>query len=266
MPAKPKYAADPHIAEVYDQLEDHIFEFVLLRRLIGPAEDLRIFEPFCGPGRLIVPLAFAGHFVAGMDESESMLQRCRMKLAVLPDEVAARVGLLRGDVLREPWPDEMDLVLLGGNCFYELAGEAQQRECIRRAREAVVSGGHVFCDNDEHPAAELHTSWRLPPGQWRKTFPTGTCSDGTRVESFTETASFDVPGRTVHYRRKMVITPPRGSPVEHRWEETCRPVRMDETRRWLEEAGFVVEQTFGDRVGYPFVEGRGRAILWARRL
>ena len=40
---------------------------------------------------------------------------------------------------------------------------------------------------------------------------------------------------------------------------------MADTLAWTEQAGLVVEQTFGDMQGTPYEPGSNRAIVWARR-
>ena len=78
--AKQKYSADTHIAEIYDQKETQTEDIELFTRLIGPGENLAIFEPFCGTGRIAIPLAKKGHRLVALDESEAMLTRFREKL------------------------------------------------------------------------------------------------------------------------------------------------------------------------------------------
>jgi hypothetical protein len=61
-----QYDLDIHVVEFYDLYETEKDDITLLRRLIGPSRDLRIPEPFCGTGRLLLPLAQDGHKLVGM--------------------------------------------------------------------------------------------------------------------------------------------------------------------------------------------------------
>ena len=115
------YDVDARIAEIYDQVETQTQDVALVRRLIGGRGALRILEPFCGGGRMLIPLAADGHELVGMDQSRVMLDSARAKLADLAADVRRCVRLTRADVTAAPWPDGFDLVLLGANCFYELA-------------------------------------------------------------------------------------------------------------------------------------------------
>jgi SAM-dependent methyltransferase len=201
---KQKYSADAHIAEVYDGRETQTDDIALLRRLIGRDPGLSIFEPFCGTGRILVPLAEDGHHLIGLDESAEMLQRLRDTLKRLPDP-ERRVRLVQMPVLAARWPEDLDVVLLGGNCFYEVSSSDEQKALISRAASALRSGGHVFLDNDDHQSVTLQAEWQKPPGSPRRAFPSGTCGDGTVLEGSTETAWYDVQGRS---RRRGVVALP----------------------------------------------------------
>ena len=81
------YDLDAHVAELYDQLITTAEDIALVRRLIGPQKGLRILEPFCGTGRVLIPLALDGHVVVGLDRAQGMLSRARAKVGALPPEV-----------------------------------------------------------------------------------------------------------------------------------------------------------------------------------
>jgi hypothetical protein len=263
--SKQRYSADAHIAEIYDQVETQTDDVALIRRLIGPRRNLSIFEPFCGKGRILIPLAKDGHLLIGLDEAEAMLERLRQELEGEPQVVRDRVQLICSPVFAVNWPEQQDVVILGGNCFYEMNSSDEQRALVHRAAGAVRGGGHVFIDNDDHRSPELSPEWRKPPGEVRRAFPSGTCQDGTRLEGSTETTWYDTRCRLVHYVRRLKVTHPNGEIVHHQWEETCHPIVMEEVTMWAQEAGFVVEQTFGDKKGSPYEDTSPRALIWARR-
>ena len=261
---KRKYDADPHIAEVYDGHETTVEDVALVRRLIGNRRKLTIFEPFCGTGRILIPLALDGHDMIGLDESQHMLARLKDKASRQP-ELADGIRLIHAPVFAVDWPSETDVVLLGGNCFYDVSSSDEQRALIWRAADSLRSGGWVFLDNDDHQSPTLQPSWQNPPGQPRKAFPSGTCRDGTVFEGSTETVWFDVRGRFVHYIRRLTVTHPPAATVSYQWRETCHPTIMADGLTWLEEAGFESEQTFGGKDGRPYGPEAPRCLVWARK-
>jgi SAM-dependent methyltransferase len=74
------YDTSPYIAEIYDQCETYQDDVALIRRLIQGRGNLCILEPFCGTGRILIPLASDGHTLMGMDQSKEMLARAREKV------------------------------------------------------------------------------------------------------------------------------------------------------------------------------------------
>jgi hypothetical protein len=77
----------------------------------------------------------------------------------LPDDVQKRIQLQCADVTVETWPTEFNLVVLGFNCFYELATAEEQEFCIYRASRACKTGGYIYVDND-HMEGDLDTAWQ----------------------------------------------------------------------------------------------------------
>ncbi len=262
---KQKYSADLHIAEIYDQVETQTEDIELICRLIGPRHNLAIFEPFCGTGRVAIPLARRGHHLVVLDESEEMLGRFQKKLEQEPQVVQDRIRIITSPVFATDWPVQQDVVLLGGNCFYEVSSSDEQRALIHRAASALRRGGHVYIDNDDHQSVELSPQWRKPSVNRDRGFPSGKCKDGTHLEGSTETAWFDIHGRFVHYVRHLKITHVDGEVTHHEWRETCRPVIMEEILTWAEQACLIIENTFGDRKGSPYGPKSSRAIVWAQR-
>lgn len=262
------YDIEPHVAEIYDQIETYSDDVELLCRLIGGRGPWHILEPFCGTGRVLIPLAADaqhptdGHMLVGLDQAKGMLARARMKIERLPEKVQRRITLAEADVTREVWPQGFDLVVLGGNCFYELATPDEQEGCIVSAAASLDPGGYVYVDNN-HMEGDLDESWRRP-GVSRGGL-NGTCADGTRIESTSETIWYDAPRRLVRFRRRTQVTLPDGSFVEKECVQQKHPVSAVEVQAWLETHGFVVEQLYGDRAGNPYTETSGRAIFWARK-
>jgi len=256
------YDVEPHVAEIYDQVERCTDDMVLIRRLVGGRGPLHVLEPFCGTGRILIPLALDGHQLVGPDQARGMLARAREKIRQLPEGVQRRITLSEADVTREAWPQGFDLVVLGGNCFYELATPQEQEGCIVSAAASLDQGGHVYVDND-HMEGELDEAWRKPGVS--QGFPTGTCADGTRVESTTETVWYDAPRRLARFRRRTKVTLPDGSVVEQEYIQQTHPVSTAEVQTWLESQGFIVERLYGDRAGNLYSETSQRAIFWARK-
>ncbi len=78
------YDVDYRITEIYDQTETQTEDISLIKELIGDNRSLKILEPFCGNGRIFIPLAQDGHEIVGIDKSTPMLDSARDKIRELP--------------------------------------------------------------------------------------------------------------------------------------------------------------------------------------
>jgi SAM-dependent methyltransferase len=256
------YDADFHVAEIYDQSETELDDVDFIRKLIGKSGPLKILEPFCGTGRILIPLALDGHIVHGMDQSRGMLERAQQKVQNLAPDAQKRVSLSHADVLCEAWPCDFDLVILGCNCFYELATSDEQAKCIVQAFQSLKPGGQLFLDSD-HMEGELAASWQdigiVQPSLC------GKCSDGTLVESTREAVWFDAPGRLARFRRRTRVTLPDGNTIEQEYIQQKHPVSQREVQDWLENYGFAIDDIYGNHDGVAYTDLSPRAIFWARR-
>ena len=54
------YDSDEHVAELYDQQESNTNDVQLIKGLIGNARERRFLEPFCGTGKILIPLVRMG--------------------------------------------------------------------------------------------------------------------------------------------------------------------------------------------------------------
>lgn len=257
------YSIDAHIAEIYDRSEDYSDDVTLLRRLMDEQTERyqrawNIFEPFCGTGRMLVPLAAAGHRLTGMDQAAVMLDCCREKL----ERTGLSATLIEGDVISAPWPEGFELIILGGNCLYELASADEQEHCIRAAATALRPGGFIYLDND-HMEGELAANWqdtRRLPG-----FPSGTCQDGVRLESTTQVVWFDAAARLARFQRSTRAIYPDGKCIEQTYMQQKHPVSTGEMTGWLKKYGFTIQRLFGSRAGDDYTPTSERAIFWAQR-
>lgn len=257
------YDIDPHIAEIYDQLETETVDVDFLKNLMEGEKIKRILEPFCGTGRMIIPLASDGCSIIGMDQAQGMLDLAQTKIKNLPEDIQKRIELQHKDVISESWPTGFDLVILGYNCLYELATSEEQEYCIEQASKALKNGGYLFIDND-HMEGELDPSWQ-DIGVVHKTI-SGQCKDGTVLENNRETIWFDVPNRLARFRRRYVIISPDGEKKEYEFLQQKHPVSKVEVETWLNKNNFEIIAMYGDYSFNPYSDSSDRAIFWAKKI
>jgi SAM-dependent methyltransferase len=257
------YDVEAHVAEIYDRIENYSDDVDLVKTLIGERKQLRILEPFCGTGRILIPLALAGHHIVGIDRAQVMLDRARDKISRLPAEVQSSVQLFKADILASEWPDNFDVVILGGNCLYELATSEEQDHCISRAARSLKPGGYIYLDNN-HMEGLLVQSWQELNIE-KEAFPTGICLDGTKLNSYWKLTWFDAVARRVMYQRRTIVTSIDGQSKTWEYQMGCHPPSTIEMKSWLDKYCFEVEKLFGDRSGGLYTDTSDRAIFWARK-
>ena len=258
------YDIDSHVTEVYDNIETHSHDVEFILSLLGELKCQKILEPFCGTGRILIPLAEAGYEVFGVDSSGEMLTRLQQKLQQLPSEIQKRIELGKDDVTSCKWPKSFDVVLLGGNCLFELAHPDEQDTIIRKAVESLVPNGYLFVDND-NIEGELPDSWCII-GAESEAFPSGICQDGTKLRGYSKAIWVDKKQKLWKAARRLEIVNANGDIQEKTWEIQKHPVGMSEVKEWLLKYEMeIINIWAGTKNVKEFAQGEGRATFWARR-
>jgi SAM-dependent methyltransferase len=220
-----------------------------------------VLELGCGSGRLLVPLARAGHAVTGVDNSPAMLALAERRLAAEPPAVRERVRLVAADMTAAYLPDEaatMTLALVGVNTFLHLA-ERPALAALRAVARLLRPGGTLCLDVDNpftlaaidepvEPAVEAE--WTDPEGgrtvrQWAAYGP----AEGEQAVDVTWTFEEIGPG---------ALEP---TTVVMRYHYSY-PHQLD---LLLTQSGLRLAALYGDYDRAPFAEDSERLLLLARR-
>lgn len=256
------YDIDQRIPEIYDSIETYTEDINLIRDLVNKINPFSILEPFCGNGRILIPLAQDGYTVTGIDKSSPMLKALQEKAEKLPASIRGNIIVINDDVLSVKWPHGFDVIVLGGNCLYELSTPEEQEKCISLAAEALKPGGYLYLDND-HMEGALDQSWCKPDIEYG-CFPTGKCSDGAVITSRRKVIWYDSAQRLVQYNRVVEINTPEGDKINREWVEQKHPPSTTEMQEWLNNHGFKIEYLWGDRKKSPYTDTSPRAVFWVR--
>ncbi len=91
--------ADAFADEAYASVKGRVRTYVMHRQLLEhlPEPPATVLDVGGGAGHQSFPLARAGYEVAVLDPSQAMLEKARLRLQRLPDEVRQRVTLLQAD-------------------------------------------------------------------------------------------------------------------------------------------------------------------------
>jgi ubiquinone/menaquinone biosynthesis C-methylase UbiE len=201
----------------------------------------------CGTGALLHRARQAGHRgrFCGLDPGAGMLERARRR----PD-----VEWMLGDLSTPRWDREFDLVVMSGHAFQVFVSDEEVRTSLAAMRCAVTDGGLVAFET-RNPLVREWESWTAAPAVEI------TDGEGTVV-------------RMAH----IVDTPVEGDLVRftsvfssRRWDaerlsrSTLRFLDAASLARFLNGAGLVIEEQFGDWDRQPLTETSPEIITIARR-
>ena len=216
-----------------------------------------ILEAMCGTGRVLLPLAEAGHTVVGFDISPAMVALARDKLHTAGAGLHARVEV--GDICSIRLPERFALAIVAMNSFMHLPTWEAQRDALRTLADHLRPGGLLLLDLFNPDPHELIADEGVLVHA--KNF---TSSSGAEVQKWVLRRSdfaaqthfvefvYDQIGPDRLLRRDVL-------PFTMRW------VYRFELELLLEQAGFVLEGLFGSYDLDDFTSGSDRLIAVARR-
>jgi len=229
---------------------DVAFYLECARRFGGP-----ILELGTGTGRVLVPVAKAGHDAVGLDASAQMLQVARAKLAKEP-EIAARVELVEGDMCDFSLGRRFALVLIPARAFQHVVEPDGQRRALECVRRHLAPGGHLVVDLFD-PSLEglARTAEAMPVREVRHPIT------GNLIRRTVTKRSNDAFRQTVHETLRIEELDGEGRVVAS--EETSWALRWSlrqEMAYLFELCGFEVVAQYSDFDGSPSAYGREQ--LW----
>lgn len=247
------------LVDLYEQQETQTEDVEFLLSLIG-SEAKRILEVACGSGRILVPLARAGHQVTGIDFDEGMLNKIAEKSAGLNNISWAKL-----DAIAQEWGTGFDVVIIAGNLLFNIITEMDyakaQELLITKASQSLATGGCLLIDY----------GYTLHPERWFDTPEEmvvfeGTDCDGNTGKMILYNSSYNITNGIVRFMRKYELRTPDGSIVEKEIEAIKHFATLDQIHAWLVSAGFRIEEEYGDYSYHPIGENTHHAIIKARKL
>lgn len=257
------YDLNEHIIEIYDNIETETHDIEFILDYIKDKNIDRILEPFCGNGRMLIPLAEAGYQVVGMDLSFNMLDSLKKKINNKEKGVKENIKLIQADILEYEWPENFDLLILGCNCLYELASPKQQLKIIQKAYNSLKEDGLLFIDND-NMEGKLDESW-CEIGREKEIFPNGICQHGIEFKGTYKTTYVNREKRIWKAERKVEINYPDGKKDIKSLNQQKHPVSAPEVKNWLKDTGFEIIKVYSDlEKRKEFIKGANRATFLAK--
>jgi SAM-dependent methyltransferase len=205
--------------------------------------DGPVLELGCGTGRILLPIARSGRPIHGLDESSSMLARCRAKVQSESADVQRRVTLQPGDVRDFDVGKRFALVILPFRVLQHLTTIDDQLRCLACVRRHLTPAGRFVFDVFNPRFSALVTA----DGQEREDTPELTLPDGramrraarvARVRYVDQVSEIEL----VYY----VAAQPGAEPQRYVSGFDMRWYLQSELQHLLARAGFHVAQVYGD--------------------
>jgi SAM-dependent methyltransferase len=237
--------SDARLAALYDRLyplSRGFLDFYLPLILAAPA----VLDAGCGTGALLKQARQAGHTgrLCGLDPAAGMLAQARTR---------TDIEWVHGDLASLDPSREFDLIVMTGHAFQVLVEDEELKRALGAVRAAAGSAGR-FVFETRNPAARAWESWTAEHSAAVTDGQGHTVRVTPQVES-----PFD--GRTVSFTQTYCC---------EAWDQpqvsrsVLRFLDAGQLSRLLAEAGFVIEQQFGDFDRRPLTHRTPEIITIAR--
>jgi len=258
------YDIELHIAEIYDDQVNHKHDVEFLVELVKKYNCVNVLEPFCGTGRILIPLVECSLKLTGIDGSNVMIQKLQEKIELSEISTENNPNIICSNALTTDWGRNYDLIILGGNCFFELATLDEQKSIIHKAYDSLKSGGYLFIDNDNIEET-LPENW-CALGNEREGFPSGLCSDSTRLVSYVKPVYVDRKEKIWRAERRLEVYQNNLIVNEYKWTQQKHPIGYTEIKAVIDDLGMVLIDKWAGTEGEEFESSKSnRATLWIRK-
>ena len=228
---------------------------------LAAAEGRRVLEVACGTGRVLVPLARAGHRAVGVDASPHMLALAHEKLAAAGPEVTARAELVQGDMRSFDLDRRFDLAVIAVKSFGYLLDRRDQLRALARVAAHLRPGGLLALDLLNPTLAWLGA----PPGSLRQDLVHSVADQGITVARTETMVSTDLAAQVRVIRSAYEVVAADGSLTKRFVEWPLRFTYRFEAEHLLERAGFAIEGVYGGYGREPYTADAPILLLLARR-
>ena len=247
------------IADMYDQYVTDKSDVEFALSIIGSAPK-RILEIACGSGRVLVPMARAGHNVTGLDFDEYIMSKIAPKVVGMDN-----ITWHKADVISDDWGTGFDIVVLAGNFLFNIITDMEydkaQQLLIQKASNALISGGSIYIDYGYTLQPE---KWFGNPGEfviWE-----GKDSDGNTGRMTLLNSTFDKESGINKFARRFELTLTDGEVILEDIPSLKHFATLEQIQSWLSSADFIVKEVYGDYNYNPIDEKTSRAIIWAKKI
>lgn len=245
-----------YIVQLYDLEHNGFTDDIEFLHELATLGDDPILELGSGTGRILIPLAEAGHTVVGIDSSTAMLEAARSRMPANNN-----ITFVTGDMadLENVPGGPFGMVIASLNSVMHLTSQDRQRAMIASAQEALKPGGRLVIDTLNPGIEQLNHLLNVThfEGSW-------TLEDGTVVDKWGHrqlAADPQVIDTLIWYDQ----TSTTGELRRTRTRFDLRYIHQSELDLLLEVAGFTHVDWYGDYDLNPWDAESERIIAIAHK-
>ena len=191
----------------------------------------KILDVGCGTGRHYIPLTQAGYEVTGLDPSENMLNKLRIKLE--KGNIGPRI--IVKDMREIDFDAQFDAIICMNSAFLYLLTDDDILKTLKAFQRALNNGGLVIMDI---------MNFLSLFGRYREEVVGRQIKDGVVCETAIKHSIEDVPAIWNH--DEFGIINDNGKEITYHERHRLRISTYNEMRRFLSDAGFREIKCFGD--------------------
>jgi ubiquinone/menaquinone biosynthesis C-methylase UbiE len=231
-----------HTAYLYDAdsralVKDDVQFYLEYARQTGG----KILELACGTGRVTIPVAQHGHWIMGIDLSDTMLEIAREKTARLPSPPDT-LQMVAGDMTDFTLDHRFSLVIIPVRGFQALMEKERQNACLQCAARHMEGDGR-FIITLMKPIPYIERDWVTPEEtfDWEGTVP----FTGEKVRRFSRRTAIDPERQTVSVKLIYYVEPVSAPNYAMSEDLKLRYFHPEQAENMLEKNGFHIEDRFG---------------------
>jgi len=247
------------IAEYYDLIHGDLNEDLPMWQVLTQDAAGPILEIGCGSGRLLVPLAGAGHRLTGLDLSEVALSAARAKLEAT--DLTGQVSLVQADMRDFDLPQQdFGVALVALNTFMHCHSLAEQLATLSAIHKHLAPAGRLIIDLF-YPHPEL-----LAEAGGRLNFEADLIDDLTgRTVQWYWRHDIDLANQMRHLTYILDEIEADGHVRRSQLPFSLRYIYRYEMELLLQATGFSLENVYGSYELEPFDSDSPRMIVVAQK-